>query len=136
MAAATRRSGFDLKLRGEWYFMALNTRILTASTHSEPPEAPVSSYHCTQLWLKANRLPRLSQVQLMSQRVWMYSNASQKGMSSHTAQALPMRAFTLEKIRNTMLMSRALQINAMRAPPSEAYTTHQVTSTFQARKLR
>ncbi len=63
----------------------LISRAFTSKIHSEPPNTPVYSYHCTQEGYWAKALPSVSQGQLSSQRRCKYSKVSQNAMNEAPA---------------------------------------------------
>ena len=56
--------------------------MLVTSTHSEPPNTPVNSYHCTAHGDSENPFPRISHGNENSPTVYQYSVAIQPATSS------------------------------------------------------
>src|SRR5690606_10658784 len=81
-----------------------------------PPKAPVYSYHCTQLWVTANTLPRLSQGHENSQLRCSFSNTIQRLIKNAAAPLKFVLFATMWYSRKMSAMSREFTRMANAAP--------------------
>ena len=101
-----------------------------------PPKTPVYSYHCTQLGLTANPLPRFSQGQEKSQCKCSFSKQIQaRGKNMNPAFLLSFLSIRRQK-STTVVISRLFTTMAKNIPKIVAFQSHQVVITFQTKKPR
>ena len=104
------------------------------STHSEPPNTPVYSYHCTAHTSCEKPFPRMSQGQEKSPTVYQYSVEIHAATRVTYARALCAFFETVWKSMKAIRFRVVEASVAATGPTGVAYQIHHTVSTFQSAK--